>query len=142
VLKQQVAEVLAGNIRAYRLLRGHDQADLAERMQSLGFGWRPATVSEIERERGGRNVTVAEMLGLVIALETPMEQLVDPRGPEGWRGPDLVITDQGADSVVLPPQHVRALLARRDDLYFRTEWVENDFQSLIIGIDHVGSSGR
>jgi transcriptional regulator with XRE-family HTH domain len=139
VLKQQVAEAVKGNIRAYRQLRGQGQADLAERMQSIGFAWRPATVSEIER--GVRNITIAEALGLSIALEVTVEQLVDTRGPEGWRGPDLVITDQGADSTVLPPQQTRALLSRQD-LHFRTEWVENHLQKLIMSIDLVGKSGR
>ena len=44
-----VAEMVAGNVRAFRQLRGIDQAVLARRMESLGIGWRQVTVSEVER---------------------------------------------------------------------------------------------
>jgi hypothetical protein len=61
-------------------------------MQSLGIAWRRATVSEIERNQ--RSVSVTEALGLALALGTTIEQLVDTRGPEGRRGPLLLLTDQ------------------------------------------------
>ena len=54
--------------------------------------WRQATVSEIEREGGGRNVTITEMLGLALALDVTIEQLVDSRGPDGWRGPYMILS--------------------------------------------------
>jgi hypothetical protein len=65
-------------------------------MQSIGFAWRAATVSEIERSV--RNVTIAEMLGLRIALDATVEQLIDPRGPERRGGPLLTISEQETGS--------------------------------------------
>ncbi len=85
-----VAEVVAGNVRAFRQLRDIDQAALARRMNALGIGWRQVTVSEVER--GPRNVTVSELLALAFALGTTIEQLLDPRGPERIRGPWLSLS--------------------------------------------------
>jgi transcriptional regulator with XRE-family HTH domain len=145
VLKQQVAETVAGNIRAYRQLRGLEQAALARRMLSLGFTWRQVTVSDIERNQ--RDVTVAELLGLAVALDTTIENLVDTRGPEGRRGPDLLISDRPAlaDGPVLdgqvvepfdrridlPPASVSALVCPHK-LYAETEWIDNVFSSILI----------
>jgi len=110
-----VAETVAGNVRAFRQLRGMDQADLARRMYSVGISWRQVTVSEVER--GGRNVTVSELLGLALALETTIEQLLDTRGPERIRGPRLSLYDRPEDTVdkrfralVIPPEAVHALV--------------------------------
>jgi transcriptional regulator with XRE-family HTH domain len=86
-----VKETVAGNVRTFRQLRGLDQGTLALRLDSLGIPWRQATVSEVEHER--RNVTVAELLVLAFVLETTIEQLLDPRGPERIRGPWLSFSD-------------------------------------------------
>jgi transcriptional regulator with XRE-family HTH domain len=83
-----VAKTVAENVRTYRQLRGLDQDALARRMQSLGIPWRRVTVSEVERDQ--RNVTVAELPWLVLALGTTIEQLLDTRGPERMRGPGMV----------------------------------------------------
>lgn len=80
-----IPELLAGNVRAYRLLRRLEQDEVAGRMQSLGHGWRRATVSEIERSR--RNVTVSELVGLAMALNVTVAELLDSRGPGGRAGP-------------------------------------------------------
>ena len=110
-----VAETVAANVRAFRQLRDMDQADLARRMYSVGISWRQVTVSEVER--GGRNVTVAELLGLAFALETTIEQLLDTRGPERIRGPHLSFYDRPEDTVdkrfravSIPPEAVHALV--------------------------------
>jgi transcriptional regulator with XRE-family HTH domain len=92
-----VADTVAGNVRVYRQLRGIDQSILALRMQSLGVAWRQVTVSEVERNQ--RNVTVSELVGLALALETTIEQLLDTRGPERLRGPLLSLYDNPADTV-------------------------------------------
>jgi transcriptional regulator with XRE-family HTH domain len=70
------ADVLADNLRAYRLLRRLEQQDVAARLNELGHPWRRVTVSEVER--GRRNVSVAELLALVVVLRAPVEQLLDP----------------------------------------------------------------
>jgi transcriptional regulator with XRE-family HTH domain len=84
-----VKETVAGNIRAYRQLRGLDQAALAGRMRGVGIPWRRVTVSEVERNE--RNVTIAEALGLAFVLGTNLERLLDTRGPERMQGPGMVL---------------------------------------------------
>jgi transcriptional regulator with XRE-family HTH domain len=84
------SQVLAGNLRAYRLLRQFEQVKVAERMNSLGHRWFATTVSEVER--GRRNVSVDELLGLCLVLGATIEQLLDPRGPERGSGPKIVLS--------------------------------------------------
>lgn len=123
-----VAETVAGNVRAFRQLRGMDQAQLARRMYSLSMSWSRVTVSEVER--GQRNVTVAELLKLALALGTTMEQLLDTRGPERIRGPQLALYDRSEDPtertpfhIVLPPTAVPALVCSHPhDPYLVAEW--------------------
>ena len=94
-----VRETVADNVRGFRQLRGIDQSILARRMEGLGYGWRQVTVSEVERDQ--RNVTAAELLGLALVLETSIEQLLDPRGPERVRGPGLSFAEREPDSGVI-----------------------------------------
>ena len=110
-----VKEAVAGNVRAYRQLRGMDQADLARRMYSLGmFPWSRVTVSEVENSK--RNITVAELLALTLALGTTIEQLLDTRGPERKQGPHMALYDKPDDPterrfhVALPPTAVPSLV--------------------------------
>lgn len=127
---QTVKATVAAKIRAYRVLRRLDQADLAQRMGSLGIPWRQATVSEIEREGGGRNVTITEMLGLALALDVTIEQLVDSRGPDGWRGPYMILTDKTGEPGI-PPASVTALLCRHE-ARFEPAWNGNHFAGISI----------
>jgi len=123
-----VKETVAGNVRAFRQLRSMDQADLARRMYSLSMSWSRVTVSEVER--GERNVTVAELLKLALALGTTIEQLLDTRGPERIRGPHLALYDRSEDPtertpfhIVLPPTAVPALVCTHpSDPYMVAEW--------------------
>jgi transcriptional regulator with XRE-family HTH domain len=118
---KSVKKAIADNVRAFRQIRGIDQATVASHMESLGIAWRQVTVSEVER--GERSVTVAELLALAFVLETTIEQLLDPRGPERIRGPWLSFTeeplrltipdyDEPFDGVmdVFPPQVMAALV--------------------------------
>jgi transcriptional regulator with XRE-family HTH domain len=76
------SQVLAANVRTWRGLRGLSQAQLAERMSRLGHGWTESIVGFVEQNR--RNVTVDELVGLAIALNTrELGSLLDPLGPEG-----------------------------------------------------------
>ena len=62
-------------------------------------------------ERGRRDVSVAELLALVVALRAPVEQLLDPRGPEGIDGATLALTSRGADpSLEVEPGEVHGLI--------------------------------
>ena len=123
-----VKKAVADNVRAFRQLRGMDQADLARRMYSLSMSWSRVTVSEVER--GQRNVTVAELLKLALALGTTIEQLLDTRGPERIRGPHLALYDRSEDPtertpfhIVLPPTAVPALVCTHpSDPYLVAEW--------------------
>ena len=76
-----LSDVLADNIRAWRLLRRLEQAEVASRMAKLDHTWGPSTVSQVER--GRRNITVDELLALAIALSVPVWVLLDPLGPQG-----------------------------------------------------------
>jgi hypothetical protein len=84
-----IPAALAFNVRTYRLLSRLEQDDVAAQMQYLGHRWRRATVSEVERER--RNVTVPELLGLVVVLGATVQQLLDTRGPRESSGPRLAL---------------------------------------------------
>jgi transcriptional regulator with XRE-family HTH domain len=76
------SEILADNVRIWRGLRGLSQAQLADRMSRLGHGWSESIVGFVER--GQRNVTVDELIGLTIALNVrQLGSLLDPLGPEG-----------------------------------------------------------
>jgi transcriptional regulator with XRE-family HTH domain len=125
--RQTVKEIVADNIRARRHFRGMEQAELAQRMQSLGFAWRRATVSDIERKQ--RPVSLAEALALALALDVTVDQLLDSRGG-GQRGPSLVFVD-GAGEPDLPPGTVTALLCPHV-LYAETEWNERELQGVTI----------
>jgi transcriptional regulator with XRE-family HTH domain len=143
--KQTVAETVAGNIRVYRQLRGLDQATLARHMRALGFAWRQVTVSEVERNE--RSVAIDEALGLAAALATTIEQLIDTRGPEGRRGPRLLLTNQlqrrhgiirireetGEDaySLILPPADATALVCRHKK-YLEIDWGEENAYEFVI----------
>jgi transcriptional regulator with XRE-family HTH domain len=76
-----MSDVLADNLRAYRLLNRMEQAEVAEMMTRLGHPWTQATVSQVER--GRRNVTVDELLSLTLTLATTFQRLLDPTGPDG-----------------------------------------------------------
>jgi hypothetical protein len=80
------------------------------------------------------------------ALATTVEQLVDTRGPEGRRGPELVLTTQlqqrhgsirireetGEDaySLILAPDDVTALVCSHKK-YLEIDWGENDYEFVI-----------
>jgi transcriptional regulator with XRE-family HTH domain len=114
-----VAEVLASNARAFRLLRGLEQATLAELMsRAFGHSWRQSTVSEVEK--GRRAITVAELLALATVLGVTVERLLDPRGPERLAGPELALATDGGYPVTAA--EVQRLLCSSERLpYFESD---------------------
>lgn len=74
------SQVLADNVRAFRLLRGLTQAELGDRLTELGHGWGAGTAGFVER--GDRSVNVDELCGLAVALGVTLGQLLDPSGPD------------------------------------------------------------
>jgi transcriptional regulator with XRE-family HTH domain len=100
------SEVLGANVRTFRRIRDLNQDDLAERMNALGHGWVRATVSEVER--GGRNVTVEELLALALVLGEPVADLLDPgRWPTIWPDQQPPAVDIGApadQALVIAPE--------------------------------------
>jgi transcriptional regulator with XRE-family HTH domain len=85
-----LSDVVAEKVRAYRLLRRMTQDDLAAGMRELRHRtWVRATVSEVER--GRRNVTIDELVGLSSVLEVAMFELADPTPLEGGEPPALDI---------------------------------------------------
>jgi hypothetical protein len=73
---QEPREVLAGNIAAAMARRRLGHAGLAERMQDLGFKWIRQTVGDVLS--GRRSLRAAELYGLALALEMPVQRLVIP----------------------------------------------------------------
>lgn len=138
--QQTVAKTVAINIRAYRQLRGLEQAGLAQRMRAIGIGWRQATVSEVERNE--RNVSVTELLGLALALDATVEQFIDTRGPASRVGPMLVISDKLNEPAAVPflPSSTTVLVCPHK-LYAEVKWgVENDLQGMEIkAVDELAS---
>lgn len=92
-----ITDVLADNTRAYRLLGRLEQTDVAERMASLGHPWTRQTVSDVER--GRRNLTVDELLGLAMVFGVSIGALLDPMAPDG-RG--RAALDHATDAEPLP----------------------------------------
>lgn len=75
-------EILARNIRGARGRLGINQEALAARMRSLGFSaWLRQTVANVEK--GRRRVTGEEVLGLALALETAMPDLMRAASQDG-----------------------------------------------------------
>jgi transcriptional regulator with XRE-family HTH domain len=71
-------EVLARNARAYRSRKGIGQERLAARMRALGYtAFLRQTISKVEK--GERRLSAAEVLGLALALEIRMSQLLEPQ---------------------------------------------------------------
>jgi transcriptional regulator with XRE-family HTH domain len=77
------SEVLAENLRAYRLMRKMTQDELAARMAHLCHGWGRSTVSAVEGT--SRNVTIDELFGLAVSVGVTIGQLLDPTGPDHSR---------------------------------------------------------
>jgi transcriptional regulator with XRE-family HTH domain len=71
-----LSEVLAENARQARRATELSQDDVAERMTALGHAWSRQTTSDVER--GLRNVTVDELLGLALVLGWPIGLLLNP----------------------------------------------------------------
>ena len=86
-----MAAVLADNLRRYRGFTRLSQTDLAERMESLGHRWLRQTVGQIEA--GRRSVSVDELLGLAVSLQTAVSGLLSPMGP-AWQ-PEVDHVDLG-----------------------------------------------
>ena len=78
------AEVLAANVRDYRQLRGLSQEQLAQKMTELGHPWTAGIVGFVER--GDRNVTVDELVGVAFCLGFHPGKLLDPAGVLGLYG--------------------------------------------------------
>lgn len=105
------SQILADNMRTWRNLRRLSQAEVAERMTRLGHGWSESIVGFVER--GQRNVTVDECIGLHFALELDhFGALIDPLGIEGEMRPygphenvDVPGLDYGGPKP-LPAEHV------------------------------------
>jgi transcriptional regulator with XRE-family HTH domain len=96
-----LSDAVAEKVRGYRLLGRMKQDDVAEKMRELRHPWTQATVSQVER--GQRNLTVDELVGLSIVLGLSLNELLDPVPVGGGPPPTL---DVGLP-VPLPPDVVR-----------------------------------
>jgi transcriptional regulator with XRE-family HTH domain len=109
-----LSDTVAEKVRAYRLLRRQKQDDVAEEMRKLRHPWTQATVSQIER--GQRNLTVDELVGLSIVFELSLNELLDPVPVGGGSPPALDI----GFPVAIPPELVRRWSAGAS-LFFDSE---------------------
>jgi len=71
-----LGEVVAGNVRRWRVDRGLDQQALADRLADLGWPVDRTTVVRIEQ--GARRVTVDDLGLLAVALNVPLPLLLLP----------------------------------------------------------------
>ncbi len=84
-----LAETLSTNIRQAREAREAQergewtQAKVAERMAELGFKWTRTTVAEVEGTGRGREVGIAEWLGLAEVFGVAAFQLLIPQEGQG-----------------------------------------------------------
>lgn len=75
--RRTYVDVMAENIRAARESQGIAQERVSARMRALGYGqWGRTTAGSVER--GMRRLLAEEIIGLAIALETSVGQLLDP----------------------------------------------------------------
>jgi transcriptional regulator with XRE-family HTH domain len=75
---QPYGNVVGRNISAARGRLQASQTSLAKRMRGLGFrAWQQQTVANVEK--GKRRVTVEELVGLALALDVTMRQLLEPQ---------------------------------------------------------------
>ena len=74
--------VLGRNVAAVRARRDMSQQELSDRMRVLGWpGWFRQVVGKAER--GSRQLTVPELIGLAVALETTVTRLLEPQPEDG-----------------------------------------------------------
>jgi hypothetical protein len=104
---QAPGELLAGNIAAAMARRRLGHADLAERMQELGYKWIRQTVGDVLS--GRRSLRASELFGLALALETT--------------APRLVIPDDDVREIVLPSG--RTVLAKAVTMGPAAMWERN-----------------
>jgi len=109
-----LSDAIAEKVRAYRLLRRLKQDDVAEEMRKLRHPWTQATVSQVER--GQRNLTVDELVGLSIVFGLSLNELLDPVPVDGGPPPALDI----GFPVAIPPELVRRWSAGAS-LFFDSE---------------------
>jgi transcriptional regulator with XRE-family HTH domain len=70
------ANAVIGNIVRGRTKLGISQKSLGNRMNALGFKWRQQIVNAVET--GDRRLQVDELLGLAVALQTTLQELLSP----------------------------------------------------------------
>ena len=121
-----LSDAIAEKVRAYRLLRRLKQDDVAEKMRELRHPWTQATVSQVER--GQRNLTVDELVGLSIVYGLSLNELLDPVPVDGGPPPTLDIGLPFA----LPPETVRRWSAGAS-LFFNKEAGSNKVQITAVG---------
>ena len=83
-MEAQGYEVIIGEqVHAARSRIGMSEEDLADRMRHLGYAsWSHQTVSDAER--GDHHLAAAEVLGISLALEVSVADLVLPTRGDQW----------------------------------------------------------
>jgi transcriptional regulator with XRE-family HTH domain len=134
-----IADAIGDNVRAYRLLSELEQDDIAGHMQRLGWPWRRATVSAVER--GRRNITVPELLTLGLILGVTVQELLDPRRPDQRDGDGMIVMALNPDMVGMPiiSTHVTGLVCRHELDIQPIEFPADD--ALAISFRHVAPAG-
>jgi transcriptional regulator with XRE-family HTH domain len=77
------ADLLARNLRAARAAARISQADVAERMNDLGFPeWRRQTVARVEKAE--RKISAEEVFWLSYVFDASVMRLMSPTGDDHW----------------------------------------------------------
>lgn len=92
-------EFISRNIAAWRAMRRLKQSSLAARMRALGFPWHQQTVGAVERDE--RRVSAEEVLGLALALQTVMAELLKPAELFGAPEPMKAVVLPSGDSLTV-----------------------------------------
>lgn len=109
-----IDEWVAWNIRMHRESHGWSQADLAQRMATLGWKYHPQTVHRIES--GQRKVTIGEAEALARIFSTTVDALTWPdmvTQTSAWLGLFITRADAAFEQIVT---QTRDLLFDREHL--------------------------
>jgi transcriptional regulator with XRE-family HTH domain len=96
--KTRPRDVFARQLRATRERKGWTQAQLAERLKSLGSDLDRSVLAKIES--GGRDVSLGDFLALAVALDVAPAALVIPKAQDEKLNPVPNVTIDSSDALL------------------------------------------
>lgn len=99
--------IIGRNVRAARMSRDLAQDELARRMRALGFQWSQQITASAEL--GRRRISVAELVGLALALNLAIADLMSARDVVSESAAPVAVTP----ATIMPAGVLDGLLAGR-----------------------------